>query len=190
MARIVLRERVDRGAINDLIETAWAHYKRHGRESLADAFKEAAADKVIQRYEVKIRNGFERAGVTLPEGELTTQAMLAVIKERTGLELDSLNPEAVTAAVDRLLSERLSDALGVPVATVFDREAMMNSLNQAVLEAIRNGRAAEFVNRTAMSAARRYMTYKRAGISEDNAVRLDARRRQKKFRRTHKLIWL
>lgn len=188
-SKLVAKVRANRGAINDLIDDAWASYKAHGRESWADAFKEATANKVVQRYETKIRNGFKRAGVELPEGELTLQSMEDVIKDRTGLELDGLSPDSVMAAVDKLLSARLSQAIGVPVSTVFDKDAMLESINAAVLEAIRSGRAAEFVNKAAMHAARRYMTYKRRGIDAADAKKLAARAAQKRYRATHRLVW-
>lgn len=181
---------MDRGAVNDLIDDAWRHYKEHGRESLQDAFKEATADHVVRRYELKIRHGFARAGIELPEGELSAAVLLGVVRERTGLDIDSLDADAVMAAVDRLLAARLSEALGVQVSTVFDREAMMQSLNQAIIEAIRNGRAREFISRKAMSVARRYATLKRLQIDAATWEKIEARKRQKRYRETHRLEWV
>lgn len=187
---LIAKARASRGAVNDLIEVAYAHYKAHGRDSWADAFKEAAADKVIQRYEEKIRNGFKRAGLELPEGELTQETMLGVVSAQTGLELATLNPDAVMAAVDKLLAARLSGALGVQVNTVMDRDALMASINSAVVASIQSGRAGEWLSGKVYTAARRAATYARRNITTETAEVLDARRRQKKFRRTHKLKWI
>lgn len=188
--KIIHSMRVKKGIMNDFVALAWEHYKAHGRESITDAFTEAAADMAIARYQEKIRNGFARAGVPLPDGGLNAQTMQGIVSQQTGLTLDNLSPDAVTRAIDKLLSQRLSQALGVQVATVMDKEAMLASINAAVLQAIRDGRAAEFVNRHAMHAARRYMAFKNAGISEENAAKIANRARQKKFRQTHKLVWL
>ena len=190
MKSIVRHVRVNKGIMNDLIELAWQHYKEHGRESIRDAFTEAAADMAIARYDEKIRHGFAREGVELPAGELTAQGMQAIISERTGLQLASLSPDGVLEAVDKLLSKRLGEALGVPVATVMDKDAMLASINEAVLQAIKSGRAADFVNRHAMHAARRYMAYKNAGVDTANIERMSARKRARKYRKTHKLIWI
>lgn len=190
MRKIVRTKRANAATWNDLIDSAWEHYKENGRESIKDAMTEAVADAAIKRYQVKITNGFKRAGIEIPPDEpLTAQALTEIIGERTGLELNSLSPDAIMGAVDKLLAERLSQALGVQVATVFDKEAMLQSINAAVLEAIRSGRAAEYVNKAAMHAARRYMTFKRRGIGPEDAEKLSARIRQKRFRATHRLVW-
>ena len=186
---LVARLRVSRGSINELIDRAYDNYKENGRDSWGGAFKEAAADMVIARHEEKIRNGFARAGLHLPEGELGQDEILAVVRDQTGLELDNLNPDAVMAAVDRLLSNRLSQALGVQVSTVFDQEAMIQSIQASVVQAIRDGRAGAWLSGKAYKAARRMATLKNRGVSEETWEILDARRRQKKFRRTHHLQW-
>lgn len=187
---LVAKARASRGAINDLIDAAWEHYKANGRESWATAFQEAAADKVVQRFEDKIRNGFSRAGLELPAGELNQATMLGVVREQTGLEVTSLDPESVTRAVDTLLAKRLSLALKVQVTTVFDRDALMASINDAVIQAIQSGRAGEWLNAKAYHAARRFATYQKRGVSMETAKVLAARARQKRYRGTHKLIWL
>ena len=187
--KLVSRLRVNRGAVNDLIDRAYENYKENGRESWSEAFKESAADMVIARYEVKIRNGFARAGLTLPEGELGQDELLQVVRDQTGLDIYNLNPDAVMQAVDRLLSNRLSQALGVNVSTVMDRDAMIASINASVVEAIRSGRAGKWLSGKAYRAARKMRTLRSRGVTEETWEILDARRRQKKFRRTHHLQW-
>lgn len=183
--------RVDKGSWNDLIDAAYENYKARGRESIKEAFSEAIADKVLQRYQVKIAAGFRRAGVEIEDGEpLTAEKLLTIIKDRTGLEINNLSPEGVMSAVDRLLSERLSAAMGVTVTTVFDRQAMMEAMEESVKQAIRDGRAAEFIGKHAMRAARKYATFKRRGIeSPEDHRRIMLAWYQKKYRRTHRLVW-
>ena len=187
---LVDRYRANKGAINDLLDAAYEHYKAHGRDSWADAFREAAADKVLQRYEDKIRNGFRRAGLELPEGELTQEVMLGVVRDQTGLEVGNLDPDAVMAAVDKLLSARLSTALGVTVGTVMDRDALVAAVNGAVVEAIKSGRASAWINSKAYSAARKYVAYKNRGFDHDSAEKISNRQRQKRYRENHKLKWI
>lgn len=183
--------RVDKGSWNDLIDAAYENYKARGRESIRDAFGEAVANKVLQRYQVKIAAGFRRAGVEIDESQpLTAEALLTIIQERTGLEINNLSPEGVMKAVDRLLAQRLSALMGVTVTTVFDREAMMAAMEESVKQAIRDGRAADFIGRHAMNAAQRYATFKRRGIeSPEDHRRIMLAWYQKKYRRTHRLVW-
>ena len=87
-------------------------------------------------------------------------------------------------------SERLSAAMGVTVTTVFDRQAMMAAMDESVKQAIRDGRAAEFIGKHAMRAARKYATFKRRGIeSPEDHRRIMLAWYQKKYRRTHRLVW-
>lgn len=183
--------RVDKGSWNDLIDAAYTNYKEHGRESIRDAFTEAVADKVLQRYQVKIAAGFRRAGVEIEDGEpLTAEKLVTIIQDRTGLDIQHLSPEGVTTAVDKLLAERLSALMGVTVTTVFDRDAMMAAMEESVKQAIRDGRAAEFIGKHAMSAARRFATFKRRGVeSPEDHRRIMLAWYQKKYRRTHRLVW-
>ena len=116
--------------------------------------------------------------------------MLGVVRDQTGLEITNLDPEAITKAVDTLLAKRLSGALKVQVGTVFDRDALMASINSAVVQAIQSGRAGEWLSAKAYHAARRFATYQKRGVNMETAKVLAARARQKRYRGTHKLIWL
>lgn len=186
---LISRARVDRGAINDLIADAWEHYKAGGRESIQSAFGEAVADMVIRRYEDKIRNGFSRAGLELP-ADLNSATILEVVRTQTGLEIDNLDPDAVATAVDRLLSKRVSAALQVNITSVFDKEQIIAGINDAVIASIKSGRASKWVSGKVFKSARRYMAFKNAGLNAATADRLAARARMKKYRETHKLVWV
>lgn len=189
--KIVRTLRVDRGSWNDLIDSAYEHYKAGGRESVREAFTEAVADQVLKRYQDKIAAGFRRAGVEIDDGTpLTAEKLRTIIQDRTGLELTALTPEAVTAAVDKLLAQRLSVALGVTVTTVLDRDEMMRSLEGAVKEAIASGRASEFISAHAMRAARQFATFQRRGVeTKDDQRRIMLAWYQKKYRRNNRMVW-
>lgn len=187
--KVVNVTRAHQATINEFIMLAWEHYKEHGKEDFGLAIREAAADKMLQRYDEKIRNGFARAGFELPEGELTQANFLGVINEQTGLELSSLDPESIMGEVDKLMSKRLSESLGVNVTTVFDKDALIECVRAYVLEAIRSGRAAEWIEKGVYTAARRYATYKSRNLSAATKEVLEARARQKRYRQTHRLEW-
>lgn len=191
MARISLaRERARAGVWNDVIESAWERYKEGGRESLSGAVSDEIADRAVQRYDGKIRAMFARGGVPIDEGqELTVATLARIISDRTGLTIADLSPDTIMAAIDRELSARLSEALQVPVTTVFDKEALLESVKEGVRAAIADGRAADLLSRGAVMAARRYATWKRRSIEEREQIRIRNRGYQAKYRTRFKLVW-
>lgn len=191
MRAIVARMRVDKGTWNELIEAAWINYKEHGRESIPNAFTEAVMDHVLRRYHTKIANGFARVGIYIdPEVPLTADGLALIINERTGLTIDTLTPQSVTAAIDRELSLRMTELLGVPIDSVLNPYEFRSALEQAAINAIHDGRATEFISRKAMAAARRYSTYQRRGLeSPEDRKRLANREAQRRYRKTHRQVW-
>lgn len=189
--KLVRTKRANAASWNEIIDAAWENYKANGRDSIKDAFTEALADKAIQRYQTKIVNGFARVGVQIDQNEpLTLETLETIIEDRTGLEINGLSPEAITSAVDKLLAQKLSDALGVTVTTVLNKDELINSLDAAIKEAIRSGKAKELISRHAMRAARKWATYARRGITtKEDQRRVDLREYQRKYRRTHRLVW-
>lgn len=191
MSKIKLaRERVKAGMWNDVLEGAWERYKEGGRESLQGAFADEMADRAIQRYDGKIRTMFARGGVEIDAGQaLTAASIAAIVSERTGLEIASLTPESIAGAVDKELSARLSEVLKVPVSTVLNKEQLMADVKEGVKLAIADGRAADLLSRAAVHSARVYATWKRRGIEAQERERIQNAAAQKKYRRTHRLVW-
>ena len=184
------RLRVREGFWNDVIEGAWERYKAGGRDSLQGAVQDELTDRALARYADKIRAMFARGGVDIdPEQPITMEVLAGLVSERTGLQLDNLSPESVTAAVDKELSARLSEALRVPVTTVFDKALLMEELKAGVRQAIADGRGAELLTKAMVKSARAYATWKRRGIEEVERRRIVNRAYQAKYRRTHKQVW-
>ena len=184
------RLRVREGFWNDVIDAAWERYKAGGRESVRDALQDELIDRALGRYSEKIRAMFARGGVVIdPEQPITMAVLTELISERTGLELTDLSPETVSAAVDKELSGRLSEALQVPVSTVFDKERLKEDLKAGVRLAIADGRGAALLTKAMLKTARTYATWKRHGVEEREQMQITNRAYQAKYRRTHRQVW-
>lgn len=182
--------RVREGFWNDVIEGAWERYKAGGRESIRDAMTEELTDRALGRYSEKIRAMFARGGVVIdPEQPITMSVMTQLVSDRSGLDLSDLSPETVAAAVDKELSARLSDALQVPVTTVFDKEKLGEDLKAGVRLAIADGRGAALLTKAMLKSARAYATWKRYSVLEHEQRRMWNRVYQRKYRLSYKQVW-
>lgn len=187
--KLVLTRRATEGSVRDVINAVWERYS--AGEDLQPAIADAVADVVIKRYEVKMRNGFARAGVELGEDEpLNADTLKRIISQRTGLALESLTPADIVQAVDKELAARLSEKLGTPLTTVLNKETLIAELREYVAEELRSGRAAALVSRRALQAAKRMGTIKRMGSDDVELGRARNREYQKRYRRTHKQQWV
>lgn len=188
--RFIKTMRVDKGTWNELIESAWQYYKDGGRESIQHAFTQAVMDSVLSRYHDKIAAGFRKAGYDIGVEPLNSAMLAQFVSDKTGLEIATLTPEAVTGAIDRELSARLSEILQVEVTSVLNADTFKASLEQAAIKAIEDGRAVDFISRVARKAARRYATFAKAGISDrEMQKRIMNREYQRRWRVNHKLMW-
>lgn len=185
----LMKQRVKAGSWDDVIEGAWARYVDGGRESILDAWTDQMTDMIIKRYEAKIRAMFARAGVEIASGEELDKAWLCNrISETLGVEVNDISPEAITGAIDKSLAHRLSEVIGMPVTTVFDMEKLKGDVSDGVKAALADGRAADLIFDSTVKAARRFATWKRnADGLNKKAVQNHAG--QKRYRRTHKMVW-
>ena len=184
------RLRVREGFWNDVIEGAWERYKAGGRESVRDALSEELLDRALGRYAEKIRAMFARGGIDIdPEQPITAEFLARLLSERTGLDFSDLSPEAITAAVDKELSQRLSEALQVPVSTVFDKEKLKEDLKAGIRLAIADGRGAALLTKAMLKSARAYATWKRRSVSEREQWQIMSRSYQAKYRLSYKQTW-
>lgn len=187
---VLYRQRVRAGAWDDVIEAAWQRYVEGGRESLANAWTDELTDRILARYDGKIRALFGRAGVEVGEGETINKAwLLQRLTDSLGVPVEDITPEAIMGAVDRGLAARLSEVLRVPVSTVMDMERLKADVREGVILALQDGRAADLIYDTALAAARRWATWQRHGDDLDPKT-VQNNQAQKKYRKTHRLQWV
>ena len=140
-------KRATAGLINEAVDVAFEHEKQTGSMvGVVDALEAAMLDHAIERFEPKIRNMFERAGVPLPDGPLNAAALAQVVGDILGIQIADLSVDTVKAAIEDKLSAALSSDLGVNI-----RGALSDGIKQAiedeVMKAIKDGRASGLTRR-------------------------------------------
>lgn len=148
-------------------------------------------DRATDRYQKHIRAALARAGIEIDADEkITAAVLLREINSKTGIEIEAWTPEAVTAAVSARVSAKMSDVLGVDVEGVKDAESLKAALIDGAKEAVASGRANALVSKSMIKKLRMVATIKGAGIDQDEARKRLGRIYQKRYRRTHKEVWV
>lgn len=151
---------------------------------------EGLANLALDRYDTRIRAKLKKLGLHVPDdGPFTVQTISDNIKAHTGLELDSLTKEGIMQAVDGALSREFSEKFGVTITSVFNPETLRSEVKAALLVKIQDGTAYGFVKGPVLRKLREIAALRRAGKSADDGKKLRNAAYQKKYRRTHKLVW-
>ena len=192
-ALAIATSRENAGMAGDILGMIEDAYFEQGMD-LQDAInsvQDQLIQRAIDRYSDKIRAALARAGLDLPDGELTLEAIKGAVIDKTGLDLTDLTPDAMVAAVDRLASDRLSVAIGVQVASVMNGATLADNIRAGVAKAITAGRGMALLTNGLSQRARVEMTWNRAGITtEQQRRRVLSAWYQKKYRRTHVEVWV
>ena len=183
-------DRANGGLRGDILEAVADNYFVNGM-SLQDSIT-AVQDQIIQaavdRYSDKIASALARAGLVI-DGPLTVDSIKAAIVEKSGLDLSDLSPDGMLNAVDSMAARRLSDELGVEIATV--RGANLGeTIKAGVAQAVADGRAAKLIGRSLSNQVRKVATWNRAGIDPVTAAKIANAKYQKKFRHFYKEVWI
>lgn len=182
--------RANEGMANDILDQISDAYFERGLSvgEAIDEVQDSLIQRAIERYSEKIRAALSRAGLDL-QGEITIDAIKQAVIDKTGLQLDDLTPEAMIEAVDSLAASRLSEATGVPINSVMSGEGLGEQIKEGVRKAIENGTAETLILKGMGKAARAVVTWRRAGFDEDAQRRAMNAHAQKKYRRTHRMVW-
>lgn len=188
-ALAIATKRANAGMAGDILDAIADAYFEQGMD-LSDAIasvQDQLVQAAIDRYSDKIRAALARAGLDV-EGELSLDAIKNAIIEKTGLELTDLTPDAMAQAVDTLAAGRLSEELGIEVASIAGGN-LAEAITSGVAQALADGRASQLVGRQLTKQARDAMTWKRAAIGPDDQKRIPQRVYQKRYRRHHVEVW-
>jgi hypothetical protein len=172
----------------DIGEEFYEAYKAGA--SFSQAANEVLANRIVERYRGHIAAALRDKGVQIADDEtLDAASVLAIINERTGLQIAEWTPDAVKLALDEFMAGRLSDVLGVEVASVQDVDGIRQSLIDSASSALQSGRANAFMSRGMIKKIRAAKAWKDGGVPVDERRATLSRWYQKKFRRTHKSVW-
>ncbi|WP_367846259.1 hypothetical protein [Rhodoferax sp. WC2427] len=182
--------RATAGILNDLVDAAFDHHQNTGSwVGLSAVLEERLTTRALERFEPKIRNMFERAGVPLPDGPLTSETMAQVISERTGLEVEHLTPSGITSAIDKKLSVDLSLDLGIDLGSVLSA-GLKSAIEAGIKHEIETGRGAALISKYLMRRVRKNAAFTQAGYQQKiDQKKVMNRINQARYRRTHKQVW-
>lgn len=189
MDKIALK-RAAAGLSNDLVEVAFEHHRTTGSwDGVQGVLMDALASSALDRFEPKIRNGFERVGLTLPDGPLTIDGMREVIAARIGIEPASLTPEGIKQAFDEKLSQQISDDTGLSIGSVLGA-GIKEAIRAEIVRAIVDGRAHKLLDKVLLARMKRQKAFKQEGYtSPEDQRKVLLRLYQKRYRRRNRLVW-
>jgi hypothetical protein len=159
---------------------------------IKDIVEATVIDFAIEKYREKIVTALRRAGFEVAENAaLNQETLAAMLGGRMGVELPDLSPESITLAVTERLKNEASRVLGLDVADIesWDGEVLKEAIKKSALAAVQSGRATKFLSFAKIRALKKLATWKRGNIAQDDQRKYMARWYQKKFRRSHKLVW-
>ena len=186
----ILKERVGDGAARDIVDAVLDALRDD--TPVSDAVLDVLTDKVIERYSNKIGALFRRAGIDVEDGELFTPERLGqIFEEQTGIPVGSigeLNSEMVLQAIDRDISQKLSEELGFQIGSVFDGDALVLALQdgiEAKIEAL-EGNIDKYLDVATIRNLRRKATWARSGLDPKTVQNCLA---QRAYRRSNKWVY-
>lgn len=154
---------------------------RDDRSTLENIAVEVA-NIAMQAHREKIAAALRRAGMDVSDdAEISVDAITAMIKSKSGFDLQSLDLDELKTKVLSNLSTDLSERLGLEIDLKNGLEA---GINQAVDSAIKSGRVGQVVTEGVNRALRRISLARRAGVDVETVRRIENAKKQARFRAT------
>ena len=145
----------------------------------------------LTRYGDKVRNALARVGVVLPDGEeITADAIIEAIQEKTGLDFGDFTTESVMAAVDTLIAKQISRYTGIDGITTVSGMDFTDAVKVGVRAALRSGTLNKLVGRLMDRRARKAATLRRLGATKYEYAKLKNREYQAKYRERNVQKWI
>jgi hypothetical protein len=185
----VAMERAKDGTLSDIINR-WLDYMDAGLP-FTEAVQAELADLAVMHYSKPLGAALRRHGFNVEDGEVIDgQVLTRCINEKAGLNIQSLTADGVKSALDEKVSGRMSDLLGVEVQTIMDVDKLKEALLAGALEAVQSGRATKLITGAIIRKIKKKKAWDEGGVATDvDRAKLLNRAYQKKYRRTHRLVW-
>ena len=179
-------ERADNGAELQIVEKVEADYAQR-----RDTGWSSVADWMLARFGGHVGAAMRRGGIEVEDGQpITLESLAELIRARSGLDIKELSADGVSKAVEERLARALSEQLGVPVTQVFDADALRAQVKAGLLEHLTRGGGAGILTYATTHRVRDTAALLAAGKEPSDKQKAQARLRQRKYRRTHKLQWI
>lgn len=149
----------------------------------------ACADWAIQKNQQHIAAALRRAGIDVDEAEgLNVRDLLPVLSARAEVVIDDITPEAITDAVLRAASARISRELGFQVELSAETDWRQVALN-AAMQAVVTGRPNRIINGAAFGRLQLAAAASGVGMSPADRRRMQNRMAQRRYRQRNRQVW-
>ena len=184
--------RANAGMIDEIIDATIDRWiEGEDFDACLDAAQSDIADMALTRYGDKVRNALARLGVVLPDGEeITADAIIEAIQEKTGLDFGDFTTESVMAAVDGLIAKQISRYTGIDGITTVSGMDFTDAVKVGVRAALRSGTLNKLVGRLMDRRARKAATLRRLGATKYEYATLKNREYQAKYRERNVQKWI
>lgn len=184
----IATKRATEGLLNDWWAAILAHHRDTGEWAVTEPSIAELERIAIERFEPKIRHAFDRAGMPLEDGPLTSQSLAGAVGNILGVDLPSLSIGDVKTAIEAKLDQSLSADLGMSIQGVLSG-GIKQAIELEVALALARG-AAALVGRAKARKVRRQATFTQAGYPGKNEQKKVMNRLwQKRYRRANHLVW-
>lgn len=177
------------GAVNQALKQALRDAPEGADQSYFDGVAVAIADAVGAVFERRIRAALRRAGVELPDGPVSVASLLAVVRDRSGLDIQTLTPEGIREAVEARLRAAVVDAVGVDLDLTQGRAAIVQ---QAAAAALESGRPNKLIGPLELRRLRSLAAGAALGldVTPKGLRAAQVRIAQRKYRARNKFQWV
>lgn len=183
--------RTDRasGAVNQRLKQALRDAPEGADQSYYESISVVVADSIGAVFEGRIRAALRRAGLELPEGPITVQSLLLLVRDRAGLNIQDATAEGIQDAIRAKLQAAVVDLLGVDVDLTAGRDAV---IRQAAAAAVATGRPNKLVGVVALRQLRAVAAAAAVGLDTSPAGlrRAQVRIAQRKYRARNTFKWV
>ena len=158
---------------------------------LSTIAEDEIADWAIERYRPNIINGMRRAGLEVPADIDTMDgaALVKAIGDALELQLESLTPDAIADAVDKRMARDLGRKLGIEIPTLRDADAVRQACIDAVIEAVRSGKANQFISQWQIRRMKSVKAWADAGLAKEDRAKIQNRMSQRRWRKGYMWTW-
>jgi len=160
--------------------------------TITDAIANEIVDRALTRYGKHVRAALARAEINIdPDEAITADVLLREVNAKSGMSLQSWSPEAMLAAAQKQISASMSDILGVQLEGVDSVESLKAALINAAKDAVSSGKESKLIPASMIKKLRVVKTMQSAGVADEvQRKKMMNRWYQKKYRRSHKEVWV
>lgn len=182
-------QRANAALINEIIDqTVDAWIGGADFDECIDQAKEQIADAAVKHHGDKVRAALARAGIEIPEGELTVEGVREALQAKSGLEIEEFSAAGILKAVDAEMAKKLTEVTGIEIESVVGND-LQTTIKVGVRAALRDGMGYRLIGVLMQNRARKLATLKRLNSNQEELTKFRNRQYQAKYRKTHKQQW-